>query len=210
MELNSSSIPTLDVAKEGLYLPIFTNTGKLAKIKIDEFFESPEVDALIESASDISDYLPLAGGTMTGDITMGANADIVFDVTGSIRWDGLTSGLINFGANGELGITTDNDGYLEAWVYMTNAIMQIGFGNESIDVSAELVAIKVDSTSYASFAPTAVSIGGAGATSLTLASNGEYIFLNIETYADNAAALAGGLTAGMFYKTATGEARIVV
>lgn len=30
------------------------------------------------------------------------------------------------------------------------------------------------------------------------------------TYADNAAALAGGLSVGQFYKTATGEVRIVV
>lgn len=30
------------------------------------------------------------------------------------------------------------------------------------------------------------------------------------TYANNAAAITGGLTAGAFYKTATGEVRIVV
>lgn len=30
------------------------------------------------------------------------------------------------------------------------------------------------------------------------------------TYANNAAAVAGGLSAGAFYKTATGEVRIVV
>ena len=33
---------------------------------------------------------------------------------------------------------------------------------------------------------------------------------NAATYADNAAALAGGLVAGDVYKTATGELRIVV
>ncbi|MEE4464170.1 hypothetical protein V2S84_19000, partial [Azotobacter chroococcum] len=32
---------------------------------------------------------------------------------------------------------------------------------------------------------------------------------SLETYADNAAALAGGLTAGKLYKTATGELRVV-
>ena len=36
------------------------------------------------------------------------------------------------------------------------------------------------------------------------------VTLQVPTYANNTAALTGGLTAGMIYKTSTGELRITV
>jgi hypothetical protein len=45
---------------------------------------------------------------------------------------------------------------------------------------------------------------------VTVRKSGKVEAKNLPTYADNAAALAGGLVAGNIYKTATGELRIVV
>jgi hypothetical protein len=52
--------------------------------------------------------------------------------------------------------------------------------------------------------------GAAGQTEVRLDANGVSVTLaRVPTYADNAAAVAGGLTAGRLYRTATGELRIV-
>jgi len=45
---------------------------------------------------------------------------------------------------------------------------------------------------------------------LTVVGSQNRVTLQVPTYANNTAALAGGLTAGMIYKTSTGELRIVV
>lgn len=61
--------------------------------------------------------------------------------------------------------------------------------------------------------PTALSTGTTVqdfTTRMTLKGSGVLNMVNATTYADNAAALAGGLVAGDVYKTATGELRIVV
>lgn len=53
-------------------------------------------------------------------------------------------------------------------------------------------------------------IGGGNIAGIQLAVYGKQRSINLPTYADNAAALAGGLVADDEYKTATGERRIVV
>jgi len=58
----------------------------------------------------------------------------------------------------------------------------------------------------------ALSRSGAGTNTLTadLDLNGNSLINALSTYADNAAAISGGLATGTMYKTATGEVRIVV
>lgn len=51
---------------------------------------------------------------------------------------------------------------------------------------------------------------GQGSTSIALLSDGKVKAQNLPTYANNAAAISGGLTVDYLYKTSTGELRIVV
>ena len=52
--------------------------------------------------------------------------------------------------------------------------------------------------------------GGTNVMTADIDMNGNNILNVLATYADNAAAIAGGLATGTMYKTATGEVRIVI
>ena len=87
---------------------LFDNgTFKMNKVVTGDVYNKAEVDALIANAGgdiDLSGYLPLSGGTMTGSVTLaGATMTKPLVISGG---DSATVGKIIFGENGQ--ITNDS------------------------------------------------------------------------------------------------------
>lgn len=83
---------------------LFDNgTFKMNKVVTGDVYNKSEVDSLIANAGgdvDLSGYLPLSGGTMTGSVTLeGATLNKPLIVKGG---DSATAGKIIFGENGQI------------------------------------------------------------------------------------------------------------
>ena len=111
--------------------------------------------------------------------------------------------LFKFYGSNSLGITTDNDGYAESWMYIDNSALQIGFANGcSIAfnpgvmeiVAADLIALSASHIS---------------ANADLIALSAPHISVNLSNYVDNAAAIAAGLASGELYQT-DGVVKIVI
>lgn len=97
--------------------------------------------------------------------------------------------------------TVDNGRYCNLTCSKDDLILQ-GLDNPSGGVTKF---IRINNTSNY------ITMGSAGTILIKLERDTQSkITLDVPTYANNAAALAGGLTAGMIYKTSTGELRITV
>jgi hypothetical protein len=97
--------------------------------------------------------------------------------------------LFKFYGSNSLGITTDNDGYAESWMYIDNSALQIGFANGC----------------SIAFNPGIMEIRAANLISLSA----PHISVNLSNYVDNAAAIAAGLASGDLYNT-DGVVKIVI
>lgn len=162
MKNNQSKLNTVDSIDENQYISIFSKKGKEVKIKLAN---------LLTFLS--GQYLPLEGGTMTGDITL--------NDTNITSADGLSFlNILNSAFN----------------LQVTGAIdsSSVGLTDNSVSMTSDNIQFNEANT-------------GDGVFTISMET---ITFANTQTAATNAAALASGLTAGMIYKTATGELRIVV
>jgi hypothetical protein len=157
---------------------------------------------------------PITGGTMSGDIELGTGVDIIFTPK-LVKGNTLTGGLEQT-VNG-IALATSVDisnrtGKIEA--IAGNA--QMSSYDTDFTAGTEYSVVQSDSSSAyleagnitgGTLATITVNVGG----SISINSATGQIALNgLPVYADNAAALSGGLVIDNVYKTVTGELRIVV
>lgn len=90
--------------------------------------------------------------------------------------------------------------------------MGVSYTPTTLEAGYNLAVINAQLTAIATALEDALSRSGAGTNTMTadLDLNGNNILNALATYADNAAAVAGGLAVGTMYKTSTGEVRVVV
>ena len=181
--------------------------------EMDDNFETLQSSSF-ETSSSLEGYLPLSGSTMTGDIVLGTGVDITYTPK-VVKGTTLTGGVEQT-VNGIALITSTDVG---------NRIGEI----EAIAGGAQMSSYDIDSTADTPYSLVQTSWGdvfleagnlSSGSASyltvnadgvITLRSETQTILLNnLAIYADNAAAISGGLDIDNVYKTATGELRIVV
>lgn len=104
-------------------------------------------------------------------------------------------------------LTTDGGVFSESFIFIDPTLISIGSGTTALDLDKNGNAqIGTPLDKLIRFNP-----GGSVMISLERKSSGlRIIILDLETFADNASAVAGGLLPANVYKTATGELRIVV
>ena len=187
-------------------------------------------------------YLPLAGGTMSGNIEMGTTT-VLKSSNGGGQID------LDYGGNpGALLLSTDNGAWSDTAIYITTDYIELsaygvagrinGYCSEFlVDAGASIIQVKDDTTFLkrkANHELRLTTFGGDDVASLHVPNTGlGTVYLStkgyttdaevkiygnkitfgptasfnipaLPTYADNTAALAGGLVAGDVYKTATG------
>lgn len=98
-------------------------------------------------------------------------------------------------------LTTDGGSFAEAFFRAKNDEMLIGFGSGRITMSTDSINVIPSNILLLASQTSDVEV--------IIDINGLRIF-ELETFANNAAAIAGGLLSENIYKTATGELRIVV
>jgi hypothetical protein len=125
-----------------------------------------------------------------------------------------TTGIVNTGAITSSGNITSGNTVTCKLIGVTNtsgaaAIEVGGVGDAYIDLKVpnpDDNDIRIGTTGSGGY----ISTSGNGNIELSPNGTGCVKINNIQTYANNAAAVAGGLTVGSVYKTSTGELRIVV
>lgn len=174
-------------------------------------------------------YLPLTGGAMSGDITTsaagtalnlvgGANQSLSFSTAGTV-----IGHLSNTGT--DLNIHSSTNLYYEAAEHIFgkatggNGSIISGFNMATNGVGSDTIQAGPCFTANGSGQGFAFQLGGAGQSVLWNYSSGWKIFMegrgdvprfpNLNVYANNALALAGGLVAGDVYRQVTGELMVV-
>jgi hypothetical protein len=150
-------------------------------------------------------------GTSTATSVGGASALTQIETGANIGLSILRRGdvpIVTLGATGGAGTTAVTNGA------NLGAIRFAGADGASIDSLAAEIRASVDGTPGTNDMPGRLvfSTTADGASSPTermrIKSNGTINFSNVATYADNAAAIAGGLAAGDVYRTSTGQLMI--
>jgi len=214
--LNSNKISSVLTEGTGSLI-YFDVLGKKFQVIVDE--TKVEVEALFPIIPN-GTFLPLAGGTLTGDLDMNGNIIQLSDVDGDISSistdvDGnviITSDAATLIINCDSGIEINTGGLSSSDSPITVAdevfrIVKSGEGTVSIG-TASLTGFRV-----ALFPDKDITVAGLDDLDSYLPLSGgtvENLIITAPTYADDTAAGAGGLTTGMVYKTATGELRIKV
>lgn len=106
------------------------------------------------SPSVVGDYLPLAGGTITGDL----------NIDGADINDANSNALIKFGAysQNDISITSDNDAYGEGYVYVGSDYGQIGFNTNYLTTSNNECTLFFNNTRNVTANSLGVNISGSG------------------------------------------------
>lgn len=115
IELKSTTSPYILFDKNGV-------TGSLIQnVTLNRTWTLPDATGIVALTSDLNSYLPLAGGTMTGDITLGANSLINGSADFSLQGSGFTytNGTDNFlfdVTNNDIEIQDGGTGFIQKLV----------------------------------------------------------------------------------------------
>ena len=122
------------------------NADTILQNQIDTLDIKDYTTAGLASTSDLADYLPLAGGTMTGDVIMTEGEDVVFKYSGfnnNINTDPLTSNRrITFpDLNGTVALTSQLGGGSGSDYTTAGLVYQIDFDNATSGINTSLDAL---------------------------------------------------------------------
>lgn len=157
-------------------------TNSLAQVSYDAAGDKPEVlkldvdqstfEAALPSGPAIGDFLPLAGGTMTGDIEMSDN--------------NITAGnnIIDFDSTYFL-LDTDNGNYTYAYTYLNASSAILGYAANALQADANNIRLTVGVNHIIDIDTSTDNIKLA----------------HVPGYASDSAAGTGGLVAGELWKT---------
>jgi hypothetical protein len=178
----------------------FISTLSNLSLTANRSYNLPDKNGTFAMLDDIpadGPYLPLAGGTMTGNLFIEGDSTPVITITD----------------------TTNN---LAGRIRVANTFMYIDADNSDTVSSTRILlrtdgveALRLDENQNATFGGT-IAVQGTGDSSFagnvginTTSPTAKLHVVGLPTYADNATALAGGLTVGAFYHTA-GVLKVVI
>ena len=173
------------------------------------------------------DYLPLAGGTMSGDIFMSPTTQIksssgaasislentTFSISKTSNFKGVTysTGLYSVSQGTFLSSSTVTE--YNYYISTTTAGAEISavYGNEGL-TGSEVISFhnQLQISTYDNTSTTSIVVESSNLLVNLDPANGVLYLNYLKIFADNDSAVVGGLTANAVYKTATGELRIVV
>lgn len=162
----------------------------------------------LEGTQTVAGNITFSGtNTTTGSWTFGDQTSDVYSFVG--RLQATSSGAT--AAVGPQAVLYRNSASPAAADLMGELIWRGKDSGAADEDYASIVGRIIDPTAASEDGALDVYAKAAGTSAVRLTIDGQGILsTSLPTYADNAAATGGGLTAGRFYKTATGEVRIVV
>ena len=180
----------------------------LTREDLKEFFETGDKPTQAQFADLIDSLFTLIDNNTVTKVII-VNVPIVGDGSGGkiLKRANAVIAMGEFGGD-DIAITSDNGAFVAGGAMFISPTEAALYFNGIFRIGSNLSNSSMSTPGVGLIAITDIAIGGV-LPILQIRSN-TFRFINIPTFANNAAALAGGLITTEIYKTATGELRIVI